>query len=1243
MAEDGDDKSSMHRYYHAVGVGATPNPLASYDATSPDMVTTTNAGYYYPPLPRHHDDASPCAGAVPDPFSSTNAMTSPTTSPTTAATSAWTRGGGPGSIGPASTTIPPAPSPLASPVLSPLVPPTPIGDIISSLFEGANGNDDVGRGNDDDSAATSESVKNAMASAMLIDGITTSTPTVGAVVVDNVGVAGMDISQPVLGMEGGGGGVGKFDFDDKYVDYEPPTNRRRRRRSYTMHRDDPAHRSSSSTIDQYAPPPPPPQHSLRSSATAVLQSAASAAVFASSSLSSSSHPPVEGGYRDPSPHHHRSSPPPAGGGTILPPSRLVSSASVPLFGVRRGGAIGYSHSSESIHSELNSEGGYSESDAGSPPAGATFVAGGGGGGGGGGIASGATTTTTTTTTTTANTAHVSFASASVDDSSSPTGGGGKTIIDKRQRRLERNRESARVSRRRRKHYLEELECRVTALSEEMDAGRMAHASAAARTIRGMRSGALDDVEGLLMSMSSSSRWGNGTMEGDVYHRTTGAGPPPPVKKSSGIHHNVMVAKVADDHHHSPIGGGCGSIITQLTAPATAVTATSTSSLEHTANALITNLSRASVELQVVQTFMKQHLLSLVQPTSTRFILWLSLQNDVFYRGGRSASERLSAARIGERLLHSGTDRALPNTTVMWPLVCHEISLSYEQEEKVRGVQRTILSNAEGWIHRHTALATRYVIEGVHDVICGAQAAARSKERSLMQILTPEQRLRFLRWASRRADVKRLVEMNAGRFRGERTTVNCGDDEYRTSPDRHISANLYIINHILSKVKQRQQQRQQELGTPATLAFAVHPTKLKKLSRRPALESLAGLQAAEDAHDAKLSRERSFPSAGSLKRSLSSLTSLADDSHTDSIDPNAMNFSNGGSNSVTLESAQSAGQAAVMALLRDVLPIVPKEAWCNPPQNSSVGSTFRPPTLETSQPLPMPQTYRPLSHAHTPSSVHIPKSSQHAKQPERCTSSHSHRMQQAASSSKAGIAAQPQFKESFISDIIDVDDIPMPTPVSVLLRTSDDYLMSSSEYEQVEEPQADTVMSSSSDFRFGAADGFSMPERTGYSSFVNTNAGLYRPQSAPQLEAFAQATDFQAYHHMTMIPEMEAVMSHPGVSPGNHGATDFAIPEEINSSYSYVASTGLLGNRHQSAPQFGTFFRSSELHPDPLLQTAPDVSVMPDIAYKIPGGDDIIGEFAMLDELNFINPKSNVETDDWAIGEGFDDDIDVGAS
>lgn len=123
--------------------------------------------------------------------------------------------------------------------------------------------------------------------------------------------------------------------------------------------------------------------------------------------------------------------------------------------------------------------------------------------------------------------------------------------DRRQKRLERNRESARLSRRRRKHYLEVLEERVTQLGHEMDQGRRDHVKEAFR---------------------------------------------------------VILQKLVEQP-----------------------------------------LLRSSQELQVVATFHAQQLRSFCLPPSTKYILWLTLQCDSYFRGGRAASERLSAARIGERV------------------------------------------------------------------------------------------------------------------------------------------------------------------------------------------------------------------------------------------------------------------------------------------------------------------------------------------------------------------------------------------------------------------------------------------------------------------------------------------------------------------------------------------------------------------------------------------------------------------
>lgn len=144
--------------------------------------------------------------------------------------------------------------------------------------------------------------------------------------------------------------------------------------------------------------------------------------------------------------------------------------------------------------------------------------------------------------------------------------GEENTVKRRQKRLERNRESARLSRRRRKQYLEVLEENVNQLSREVDRGRREQVSRAIWTIHQKRVGILTESASL-------------------------------------------------------------------------------DKLEVLEN----GLSRTSHSVRVVNTFQWQQLQSFVLPPSTKFTLWLTLQNDAYFRGGRAASERLSAARIGERV------------------------------------------------------------------------------------------------------------------------------------------------------------------------------------------------------------------------------------------------------------------------------------------------------------------------------------------------------------------------------------------------------------------------------------------------------------------------------------------------------------------------------------------------------------------------------------------------------------------
>ena len=161
--------------------------------------------------------------------------------------------------------------------------------------------------------------------------------------------------------------------------------------------------------------------------------------------------------------------------------------------------------------------------------------------------------------------NLTTSSNSTDTTTTPT-------PDRRQKRLERNRESARLSRRRRKQYLEILEDRVTFLSQELDKSRTNHV--------------LDTIthtKKLRMELISSLQ--------------------------------------------QPQNQELMSKMTMLS----------------------NQLNRMSDELKLSITFGKEYVKSLITPASLKFILWLTLQNESFYRGGRTASERLSAARIGERV------------------------------------------------------------------------------------------------------------------------------------------------------------------------------------------------------------------------------------------------------------------------------------------------------------------------------------------------------------------------------------------------------------------------------------------------------------------------------------------------------------------------------------------------------------------------------------------------------------------
>lgn len=222
-------------------------------------------------------------------------------------------------------------------------------------------------------------------------------------------------------------------------------------------------------------------------------------------------------------------------------------------------------------------------------------------------ASATTTANTATATTFSTTAAPNYPATSIGATSTTAASAGSTTTaptdqNRRIKRLERNRESARLSRKRRKAYLEELEAKVHSMSAQMDQERVAYVL-----------NFLKDVK----SRFSSGSTGNSTNN----NISTGGMGGIQISQNAGIKHNI-----------------------QSTLPSS-----STNNINNNQRILNEPKTRIPPVLQTIYTFQHAYLSSLVISKESKFILWLLLQREGFWRGGRGNSERLSAARIGERV------------------------------------------------------------------------------------------------------------------------------------------------------------------------------------------------------------------------------------------------------------------------------------------------------------------------------------------------------------------------------------------------------------------------------------------------------------------------------------------------------------------------------------------------------------------------------------------------------------------
>lgn len=176
---------------------------------------------------------------------------------------------------------------------------------------------------------------------------------------------------------------------------------------------------------------------------------------------------------------------------------------------------------------------------------------------------------------------------------------------------------------------------------------------------------------------------------------------------------------------------------------------------------------------------------------------------------------------------------------------------------MRSFQRNLLQEPPNWLERHTARASSLVMQSFHDSVNALGLCLHKREQKTASVLTSTQRLAFMAWAesnleriSKKFDLKR-----------QQVVKNLESREVTVSRSQHVAANLYILNSRLQKILTQLPHR----------VDLVPPTHLKRFLRRPSFESLG--QQRED--NGALTREGSFASSGSLKRSVSSLSVVSE--------------------------------------------------------------------------------------------------------------------------------------------------------------------------------------------------------------------------------------------------------------------------------------------------------------------------------------------------------------------------------
>jgi hypothetical protein len=176
---------------------------------------------------------------------------------------------------------------------------------------------------------------------------------------------------------------------------------------------------------------------------------------------------------------------------------------------------------------------------------------------------------------------------------------------------------------------------------------------------------------------------------------------------------------------------------------------------------------------------------LVLPRHARLCLWLAARRRVW---NTKDEERLSVSRIGERHVASHDDYGnvvIEATGPLWPVLCHYLMLSVDQEERLRSALIKLGARMAGSQEQQLRESLQ-MTDQVYEQLNSSVLFTKQKMEDLSNVLDPPQLEALMRWAERRR-LQQIAKEKRPSHDSPTTTR-----KYRSSNEQSVSLEQFAV-------------------------------------------------------------------------------------------------------------------------------------------------------------------------------------------------------------------------------------------------------------------------------------------------------------------------------------------------------------------------------------------------------------------------------------------------------------------